>query len=239
MNIAIIGYGKMGKEIKTIAKQRNHNISLVIDINNPLDLNTNNLKNIDVAIEFTIAKSAPKNYKICFDNNIPVVSGTTAIPNNIFKDIENLVKENKKSFFWASNFSVGVNISFEINRKLANIMNKFNNYNVEITEIHHKQKIDSPSGTAITLANDIIESIEFKNKWVNNISPRNNELLINSKRIDSVPGTHIVEYFNEIDKITLKHEAHNRKGFALGAVLAAEFINNRIGIYNMQDLLSF
>ena len=238
MNIALIGYGKMGKEIESIAKERNHNISLIIDLNNSNDLNSANLNNIDVAIEFTNANSAPNNYKICFDNNIPVVSGTTAIPKNIFTEIEKQVKTNNKTFFWASNFSVGVNITFEINRQLAKIMNQFKNYDVRMTEIHHTQKIDSPSGTAITLAEEIIENIENKNNWVNNSIPKNNELLITSERIGDVPGTHIVEYFNDIDTITLKHEALGRKGFALGAVLASEFIVNKIGLYNMKDLLN-
>jgi len=238
MNIALIGYGKMGKEIESIAKERKHNISLIIDLDNTNDLNSENLKNIDVAIEFTNANSAPNNYKICFDDNIPVVSGTTAIPKNIFIEIENQVKNNNNTFFWASNFSIGVNITFEINKQLAKIMNQFKNYDVRMTEIHHTQKIDSPSGTAITIAEEIIGNIENKKNWVNNSIPKNNELLITSERIRNVPGTHIVEYFNDIDTITLKHEAHGRKGFAMGAVLAAEFIANKIGIFNMNDLLN-
>jgi len=238
MNIALIGYGKMGKEIESIAKERNHNISLIIDVNNINDLNLKNLKNIDVAIEFTNANSAPNNYKICFENNIPVVSGTTAIPNKILTDIENQAKNNNKTFFWASNFSVGVNITFEINKQLAKIMNKFKTYDVKMTEIHHTQKIDAPSGTAITIAEEIIENSDNKNSWVNNASHSENEILINSERTGNVPGTHIVEYFNNIDSITLKHEAHSRKGFALGAILAAEFIVNKTGVYNMSDLLN-
>ena len=238
MNIALIGYGKMGKEIESIAKERNHNISLIIDINNSSDLNSESLKNIDVAIEFTNANSAPNNYKICFNNNIPVVSGTTAIPNNVFSEIENQAKTNKKAFFWASNFSVGVNITFELNKQLAKIMNQFKTYDVRMTEIHHTQKIDSPSGTAITLAEEIIENIDSKNTWINNSKAKKNEIEITSERTGNVPGTHIVEYFNDIDTITLKHEAHNRKGFALGAVLAAEFIANKTGLYNMSDLLN-
>ncbi len=238
MNIALIGYGKMGKEIEIIAKERNHNISLIIDLDNTTDLNSKSLKNIDVAIEFTNANSAPNNYKICFDNNTPVVSGTTAIPNNTFADIETQVKNKNKSFFWASNFSIGVNIIFEINKQLAKIMSKFKNYDVKMTEIHHTQKIDAPSGTAITIAEGIIENSDTKKYWVNNTPPSEKDILINSERIGSVPGTHIVEYFNDIDTITLKHEAHNRKGFALGAVLAAEFIANKTGIYNMNNLLN-
>ena len=238
MNIALIGYGKMGKEIESIAKERNHNVSLIIDVDNTNDLNSENLKNIDVAIEFTNASSAPNNYKICFDNNVPVVSGTTAIPKNIFTDIENQAKNNNKAFFWASNFSIGVNITFEINKQLAKVMNQFKNYGVRMTEIHHTQKIDAPSGTAITIAEGIIENSDNKNSWVNNSSPSENEILINSERTGTVPGTHIVEYFNDIDTITLKHEAHSRKGFALGAVLATEFIANKTGVYNMNDLLN-
>jgi len=238
MNITLIGYGKMGKEIESIAKERKHNISLIIDIDNSSDLNSENLKNIDVAIEFTNANSAPNNYKICFDNNVPVVSGTTAIPANIFNKIETQVKSDNKAFFWASNFSIGVNITFEINKQLAKIMNQFKTYDVKMTEIHHTQKIDSPSGTAITLAEGIIENIDNKESWVNNSTPTNNEILITSERIGNVPGTHITEYYNNIDTITLKHEAHSRKGFALGAVLSAEFIANKTGLYNMSDLLN-
>lgn len=239
MNIAIIGYGKMGKEIEEIAKQRNHNVILTIDADNSSELNSVNLKNIDVAIEFTNASSAPDNYKTCFKNNIPVVSGTTAIPNNSFIEIENFAENNNKAFFWASNFSIGVNITFEINKHLAKIMNNYPDYNIEMTEIHHTQKIDSPSGTAITLAEEIINNNTNINKWVNNTKPKQNELLINSERINKVPGTHIIEYGNSIDTLTIKHEAHNRKGFALGAVLAAEFINKKTGVFNMKDLLNF
>lgn len=239
MNIALIGYGKMGKEIEGISLERNHNISLIIDKKNIADLNSTNLKNIDVAIEFTNATSAPTNFNICFKNNIPVISGSTGIAPDIFNNIKKQATKEKQAFFWASNFSIGVNITFEINKKLAQIMNNFNNYNVEMKEIHHIHKIDSPSGTAITLANEIINKIDNKTSWTENTTHKQKELFIASERKGETPGTHIVEYKSKIDKIRLEHEAFGRKGFALGSVLAAEFIKGKSGIFTMSDLMNF
>ncbi len=237
MNFAIIGYGKMGKEIEKIALQRNHTVSLIIDINTKGKLTSKNLENIDVAIEFTNSTSAIENYKLCFKNNTPVVSGTTGIQSEILDKIKLDAKTNNNSFFWASNFSIGVNIFFEINKKLASIMNNFKEYEVQINEIHHTQKLDSPSGTAITLATDIIKNIEPKNNWTK-LNPKTEEILISSQRIGETTGTHTVKYFCDTDNISITHQANNRNGFALGAVLAAEFLHKKTGIYNMNDLLN-
>ncbi len=235
MNIAIIGYGKMGKEIEKIALERKHNIKLIIDINNKHDLNTDNLKNIDVAIEFSTPDTAVSNFYKCFDNNIPVVSGTTGWLNK-YNDIVNYCKQNNKTFFYASNFSIGVNILFEINLHLAKIMSKFDNYEVLIEETHHIYKLDKPSGTAISLAKQILEKNKTKKGW--ELETTNKELLnIKSYREGEVPGIHKVIYQSDIDKLELKHSAFSRKGFALGAILAAEFIKNKHGVFNMQDLL--
>jgi len=237
MNIAIIGYGKMGKEIEKIAIERNHNISLIIDKHNTGELTVENLKNVDVAIEFTNKDVAINNYYKCFEANVPVISGSTGINKDEMAKIEKFVKENNQTFFWASNFSLGVNIFFEINKYLAKLISKFDNYNAVITEIHHTQKLDSPSGTAITIAEGIIENIPAYKSWINHETTNNNELEIISRRIGDTPGTHIVNYNSEIDQITIKHEAFGRKGFALGAVLAGEYAVNKKGVLSMKDLL--
>lgn len=237
MKIGIIGYGKMGKEIEKIAIERNHKITLIADKDDIDKIKNINKTDVDVVIEFTNADVAIDNYNYCFDKNIPVVSGTTGIENSIFENLINRVKDEKKSFFWASNFSIGVNITFKINEILAKIMNSQADYNVKIEETHHIHKLDAPSGTAITLANGIIENNDKKTSWKNDYPAKENELSIISKREGEVPGTHIVEYNSEIDKISLKHEAFGRKGFALGSVLAAEFIFGKTGVFSMRDLL--
>jgi 4-hydroxy-tetrahydrodipicolinate reductase len=237
MNIGIIGYGKMGKEIEQIAISRNHKITLIADKDDTEKLKKIDKTKVDVVIEFTNAQSAINNYNYCFERNIPVVSGTTGITNEDYKKITEKVKKENKTFMWASNFSVGVNITFKINEILAKLINPYKNYTAQIEEIHHIHKLDSPSGTAISLANGIIENIDHLSAWKNNSDINNNELEIHSIRKDEVPGTHIVEYKSEIDKITIKHEAFNRKGFAIGAVLSAEFIFNKIGVFTFDDLL--
>ena len=234
MNIALIGFGKMGQAIKAIAQERGHSISIAIDKNNNSDFDSEVFFNSDVAIEFSQPDSAVKNYKHCFAHNIPVVSGTTGWLDN-FDEIVELCKAQNQSFFYASNFSLGVNVFFEINKKLASLISRVGNYNVSMEEIHHTQKLDKPSGTAITLAEQIISELSTKNKWSLNIEE--DALSITAKRIADTPGTHIVKYESEIDEITIEHKAKNRKGFALGAVLAAEFIQNKKGVYGMQDLL--
>ena len=234
MNIALIGFGKMGQAIKAIAQERGHSISIAIDKNNNSDFDSEVFFNSDVAIEFSQPDSAVKNYKHCFAHNIPVVSGTTGWLDN-FDEIVELCKAQNQSFFYASNFSLGVNVFFEINKKLASLISRVGNYNVSMEEIHHTQKLDKPSGTAITLAEQIISELSTKNKW--SLNTEEDALNITAKRIADTPGTHIVKYESEIDEITIEHKAKNRKGFALGAVLAAEFIQNKKGVYGMQDLL--
>lgn len=236
MKIAIIGYGKMGKEIETIAIERNHEVILKIDNNNLSDFNKENLKNVDIAIDFSTPESAYNNILKCLSAGVSVVSGTTGW----LKNYDNAVSECKKqnlAFFYASNFSLGVNIFFEVNKYLAKIMNKYSDYDITIEEAHHIHKIDAPSGTAITLANDIINNVERKNSWTKS-SPNKKEIQISSIREGNIPGTHTIIYDSNVDKLEIKHEAKNRKGFALGAIVAAEFIQNKKGIFGMKDLLN-
>jgi 4-hydroxy-tetrahydrodipicolinate reductase len=237
MNLALIGYGKMGKEIEKIAVSRGHQIKLIIDINNPHDLTVENLRKCDVAIEFTIPDSAVKNYNICFEAGIPVVSGTTGWLDK--KDeVYNKCNETNGTFFYGSNFSLGVNLFFELNRKLAELMANRTEYNVEITEVHHSQKLDAPSGTAISLAEDILEKLPGKTSWVNDKTPAENELNIKSERRGEVPGIHTIKYESEVDCIEIIHNSKSRKGLAFGAVLAAEYCMGHKGILKMKDLLN-
>ncbi len=236
MKIALIGYGKMGKEIEKIAISRGHEISLKIDINNPEDLTITNLQKSDVAIEFTIPASAIKNYNICFDAEIPVVSGTTGWLDK--KDeVYKKCNETNGTFFYGSNFSVGVNLFFELNKKLADLMAPRTEYNVEMTEVHHTQKLDAPSGTAISLADDILDKLPGKDSWVNDKEPAANSINIKSERIGQIPGIHTVRYESDVDFIEISHSAKSRKGFAFGAVLAAEYCLENSGILTMKDLL--
>ncbi len=238
MKIALIGYGKMGKEIEKVALERGHKIVSKIDINSSDSFNDEAFKSAEVAIEFTTPASAYNNYMKCFENNIPVVSGTTGWLDKL-NDIKKRCDSEGQTFFYASNFSVGVNIFFEINRQLARIMSKMEDYDVTMEEIHHTQKLDAPSGTAITLAEDIIGAIDRKTKWVNEPAKNEEELSIISKREGMVPGIHTVKYDSEVDEIVIHHSAKSRKGFALGAVLAAEFTQNNKGFLGMKDLLKF
>lgn len=235
MRIALLGYGKMGKEIEKIAIQRGHEISLKIDANNLSNFNVDSLRGTDVAIEFSTPETAYNNIQICFTANTPVVAGTTGWLDKLDSCVEQC--NNGAGLFYASNYSVGVNVFFEINKKLAQLMAAYPSYKVEMEEIHHTQKLDSPSGTAITLAEGIIENIDEINHWVNDATAKDGEINITSKRIDKVPGTHGVSYENEIDEIYIRHTAHNRKGFALGAVLAAEFMTNKTGFFGMKELM--
>ena len=237
MRIALIGYGKMGKEIEKIALDRGHEIVLKIDITNPEDLTIRNLQTADVAIEFTIPSSAVRNYMLCFEAGIPVVSGTTGWLDRQPEVFENCKKLNG-TFFYTSNFSLGVNIFYSLNKKLAALMASHSEYKVGITEIHHTQKLDSPSGTAITLAEGIMENIPSKTKWINQKTENEAELEIISERIGEVPGTHSIKYDSEVDYIEITHCAKSRKGLAFGAVMAAEFSYNKKGILNMNDLLN-
>ena len=237
MRIALIGYGKMGKEIEKIALDRGHEIILKIDITNPEDLTIENLKMADVAIEFTTPASAVANYKLCFEAGIPVVSGTTGWLEQL-PSVKQLCKTLDGTFFYASNYSLGVNIFFALNKKLAELMAKTSEYKVEMTEIHHTQKLDAPSGTAITLAEGILENIPEMKTWVNQSTNNPAELGIISEREGQVPGTHIIKYDSEVDYIEITHLAKNRKGLAFGAVLAAEYSFGKKGILSMNDLLN-
>ncbi len=236
MNIALIGYGKMGKEIEKIALERGHQIVLKIDVDNQNDLTVENLKRCDVAIEFTVPASAVSNYFLCFEAGIPVVSGTTGWLDHKEK-VYTKCAEASGTFFYGSNFSVGVNLFFELNRKLAELMATREEYGVEMTEVHHSQKLDAPSGTAISLADDILGLLPGKNKWVNDQDAAQNELNIKSERVGQVPGIHTVKYESDVDYIEITHSAKSRKGFAFGAVLAAEFCRKNTGILSMKDLL--
>lgn len=237
MNIALIGYGRMGHEIEKIAIERGHQIGLIIDIDNQDDLKAENLKGIDVAIEFTIPASAINNYKSCFDAGVPVVSGTTGWLNQ-WDEVLSYCKKNETAFFYASNFSLGVNLFFELNRKLAALMQPFEQYRVEMTEVHHTRKLDAPSGTAISLAEDVLKAYPSLKGWVNHPGAQKDELVIESLREGDVPGIHTIRYDSEVDFIEITHDAKSRKGFALGAVLAAEFTAGKKGILTMKDLLN-
>lgn len=238
MNIALIGYGKMGKTIEQVAVSRGHHIKLKIDLNNLDDFNQINFNDIDVAIEFTGPHTAYNNILKCLEYKTPVVCGSTGWLEHV-SEVENKCKSNNGSFLYASNFSVGVNIFFEVNKKLAQLMEGKNQYDIAIREIHHTQKKDAPSGTAITIAEQILSINSSKQNWVNDIPTSKEELYIKSERIDPYPGLHEVTYSSEIDEIQIIHNAHNRDGFALGAVLAAEYVANRKGIFTMKDVLGF
>ena len=238
MKIAIIGYGKMGKMIEQVAQERGHQVGLIIDINNASDLTPENLKGHDAAIEFTTPETAVQNITACFDAGIPVVSGSTGWHQN-FKTIKQLCLEQNQSLVYASNFSPGVNILFSMNSKLAGIMNDYPSFTVNMEEIHHTQKLDAPSGTAVSLANDIVKNHDAYNSWhlETEESPGKDSIPVTAIREDQVTGIHEVTYDSDFDSITLRHEAKNRGGFALGALLAAEFIKDKKGIYSMQDVL--
>jgi 4-hydroxy-tetrahydrodipicolinate reductase len=236
MNIALLGYGKMGQAIEQIALQRGHSVVCRVSIENMEDRTIENMQKADVVIEFTGPESAFDNLKLCIDAGVPVVCGSTGWLDK-YGEITKYCTENKGGLLYASNFSVGVNIFFALNKKLAELM-QGHDYEVELKEIHHTQKKDAPSGTAITLAEQILEKNDHKRKWVNEPSEKNDDLVIISERTDPAPGTHIINYYSDIDDISIIHTAHNRKGFATGAVLAAEFLSTRKnGIYSMKDVL--
>ena len=238
MRIALIGYGKMGKAIEEVAMNRGHQIVLKIDEYNLTDFNKENISKADVAIEFTGPDSAYENVKKTLSFGIPLVCGSTGWLEKL-EEAKKLCAERNGSFIYASNYSVGVNVFFEVNKKLVALMSRNRDYDVQVTEIHHIEKKDSPSGTAITIAEQILESLDRKKIWVNHISENTEELEIISERIDQAAGTHKVKYSSAIDDIEIVHTAHTRQGFALGAVLAAEFLAGKKGIYEMKDVLSF
>lgn len=239
MKIALIGYGKMGKEIEKIAQSRGHEIVARIDpIATGESFEDGGFETADVAIEFTTPKVAFSNYRKCFEYNKPVVSGTTGWLDKL-PEIKKACSEEGQTFFYASNFSVGVNILFELNRYLSKIMNDRDEYDVEMTEVHHTQKLDAPSGTAISLAEDIIENIDRKKQWKLDKAEKDSDLVIKAVREGEVPGIHTVRYESDVDEITIHHSAKSRKGFALGAVLASEFAAKNKGFLGMKDMLKF
>lgn len=251
MKIALIGYGKMGHMIEQIARDRGHEIVSIIDVDNIEDFDSPAFASADVAIEFTNPTAAFGNYQRAFAHNVKVVSGSTGWMQDHKADVEKMCSEGGQTLFWASNFSIGVAIFSAVNRYLAKIMNGFPQYDVEMEEVHHVHKLDAPSGTAITLAEDIIDCLDRKDKWVkgfqhaadgtesgsNKVAP--DELPIASIRRDEVPGIHSISYDSEAEKITITHDAHSRKGFALGAVLAAEYTKDHSGLLTTSDLFRF
>ncbi|MDX2045635.1 MAG: 4-hydroxy-tetrahydrodipicolinate reductase [Chitinophagaceae bacterium] len=236
MNIALVGYGKMGKAIEEIALARAHQIVLKIDLDNLADLNAANLSKADAAIEFTGPHSAYSNLLKLAEAATPTVCGSTGWLDKM-EEIKKQFLQQHSAFLYASNFSVGVNIFFEVNKRLAGLMAQHEDYEISMLEIHHTQKKDAPSGTSITLAEQVMEKNTRKKRWVNHISDNPGELEIISERVDPAPGTHKVKYASAIDDIEIIHTAHSRKGFALGAVLAAEFLKNKKGIFAMKDVL--
>ncbi len=237
MNIALIGYGKMGHSIESIAVKRGHTITCKISSQNLHDLNPRVLQWADIAIEFSSPESAFDNVRQCIDIGLPVLSGTTGWLQKM-PELEAYCIEKNGTFLYASNFSVGVNIFFEINKQLASLMNHYPEYDATVKEIHHTAKLDKPSGTAISLANDIIKIIEHKKVWTISEPHKNTrDLYIDSIRKDDVPGTHHVKYSSRIDDIEIIHTAHNREGFATGAVLASEWIIGKKGVFTMRDVL--
>ncbi|MGJ8549166.1 4-hydroxy-tetrahydrodipicolinate reductase [Winogradskyella wichelsiae] len=231
MKIALLGYGRMGKSIEAIAVERNH--SIVLKVSNT-DANYD-LTNADVAIDFSIPTAAVSNIKKALDAGVPVISGTTGWLDE-YDAIVAYCNSKNGTFLYASNFSLGVNIFFEINKRLSELMSGFSEYTTKIEEIHHTQKLDAPSGTAITLAEEIIAKTDYNNWTLEH--PNNHEIHIDAKRIEGVPGTHEITYNSEIDSISIKHTAHSRQGFAMGAVIAAEWIKDKKGVFSMKDVLN-
>ena len=235
MRVAIIGYGKMGHEIEQVLLSRGHSVALIIDQENAHDLCAEKLAEVDVAIEFTTPTTAYSNVRTCIECGTPVVSGTTGWHDKL-EELQALCREKGSSMIWSSNYSLGVNITFRLNRYLAELMNRFEGYNVAIEEIHHTQKKDAPSGTAISLANDILERVERKQRWLNEPTEEEDAIAITSLREGTVPGTHTVTYLSEDDKIEIKHTLFSRRALALGAVVAAEFVAPRKGVFTIDDL---
>lgn len=236
MKIALIGYGKMGKAIEEIALSKGHEIVLKISASNTAEFTKENIQKADVAIEFTGPHTAFENITKCIQWTVPVISGSTGWLDN-FEKAKNLCEEKKGCLLYASNFSIGVNLFFEINKQVAALMEPYDNYDVSMTETHHTEKKDAPSGTAISLAEQILAQIGRKKNWVNEASREASDLIIRSERIDPAPGTHTISYDSAIDSIEITHTAHTRKGFASGALLAAEFAKQKIGIFTMKDVL--
>ncbi|MBC8987704.1 4-hydroxy-tetrahydrodipicolinate reductase [Pedobacter sp. N36a] len=245
MKIALLGYGKMGQIIERFALERGHEVVLKINSSNLDDLNVANLSKADVAIDFSIPDATIGNIYRCFEANVPIVVGSTGWYGQL-QEVKDECLASNNTLLYGSNFSIGVNIFFHINQVLAKVMNNFPAYDVQVEEIHHTQKLDSPSGTAMTIAEGIIDALDSKKEWVNELvgTPfedviKKDQVLIESHRIEHVPGTHTVVYSSEVDDIEIKHTAHNRAGFALGAIVAAEWLQNKQGFYNIADIFNF
>ena len=241
MKIALIGYGKMGHIIERIALERGHEIVSKVDVDNQEEFESEAFASADVAIEFTVPSKAVENYRKAWSAGVPVVSGTTGW-NAVLPQLKEEIVEKGYTLFWASNFSLGVNLFFELNKRLAAMMNRYADYDVAMTEIHHTEKKDAPSGTAITLAEGILENLDRKSEWVlknAQCTMHNAQFSIEALREGKVPGTHVVTYDSAVDSITIKHEAKSREGFALGAVVAAEFLVGKpAGFYSMTELMN-
>ena len=240
MKIALLGYGKMGQIIEKFVLERGHEV--VLKISSKDTLTRQDLKNADVAIDFSTPDAVLQNIDTCFDADVPVVVGTTGWYGKL-QEVKNECDLGNNTLLYGSNFSIGVNLFFKLNKTLAKLMNNYPAYEVQVEEIHHTQKLDSPSGTAITIAEGIVENLERKTEWLNEVVgtdvevfPKGEQLLIESHRIENIPGTHTVIYSSEVDDIEIKHTAHNRAGFALGAVLAAEWLQNKKGFFNITDI---
>ena len=245
MKIALLGYGKMGQIIERFAIERGHEVVLKITKENASDLTASNLRKADVAIDFSAPDAALDNIYSCFEANIPVVVGTTGWYGEL-QQVKNDCLSSNNTLLYGSNFSIGVNLFFHINEVMAQLMNNYPAYDVQVEEIHHTQKLDAPSGTAMTIAEGIIDQLDRKKEWLNQLSAepladqlKDEQLLITSERVENVPGTHSVIYSSDVDDIELKHTAHSRAGFALGAVVAAEWLQHKQGFYNIADIFNF
>ncbi|MCA5005732.1 4-hydroxy-tetrahydrodipicolinate reductase [Sphingobacterium bovistauri] len=245
MKIVILGYGKMGQLIEKFALKRGHEIALIVDAHNREDITADDLRDADIAIDFSMPDAALENISLCFEADLPLVVGTTGWYEHLQEVRETCIEANQ-SLLYGSNFSIGVNIFFHINRLLAKAISPYQQYDVQVEEIHHIHKLDAPSGTAITIAEGIIDNNEIKKSWVNQVVGSDeevvnqpSELLIESLRIEEVPGTHTVLYSSEVDQIEFKHTAHNRDGFALGAVVAAEWLYGKKGFYQVTEIFDF
>jgi 4-hydroxy-tetrahydrodipicolinate reductase len=238
MKIALIGYGKMGKTIEKLAIANNHKIDLIIDEDSLDEFTEENLRRVDVAIEFTTPETAYENIRRCISSGVPVVSGTTGWLQH-FEEIVDLCKTENGAFFYASNYSLGVNILFKLNKYLANVMKHFPEFEISIDETHHIHKLDAPSGTAITIADEILRNIKRKKMWTKGKTSEKGKLGIESFRVGEVPGTHVVRYDSPIETIEISHISKSREGLAMGALTAAGFLIGKTGIFNMDDLLNF
>ncbi|PRD47004.1 4-hydroxy-tetrahydrodipicolinate reductase [Sphingobacterium haloxyli] len=245
MKIVILGYGKMGQLIEKFSMKRGHEIFLIVDKNNRESISADDIAEADVAIDFSEPAAALDNIHLCFEANLPIVVGTTGWYDHL-DEVQSICEDENQTMLYGSNFSIGVNVFFHVNKLLAKAMSPYKQYDVQVEEIHHIHKLDAPSGTAITIAEGILENTSDKTKWVNDVIgegeeviPKSDELLIESHRIEEVPGTHTVLYSSEVDQIEFKHTAHSRAGFALGAVVAAEWVQDKKGFYQITEMFDF